>query len=98
MNVVKVLLAIDESPASVEAANEVVSRSWPTDTTVRVLHTVGKFVPPAQELWYDAGGSLEEAREEIKNRAKDSSKTLPNISLNAVSIPKPRSRTERQAG
>jgi nucleotide-binding universal stress UspA family protein len=30
------------------------------------LHLVGKFVPPAQQLWYDAGGSLDRAREEVK--------------------------------
>lgn len=64
----RVLLAIDESAASEAAANEVSRRLWPADTTVRALHVVGKFVPPAQELWHDAGGNLNQAREEIKNR------------------------------
>ncbi|MFN2513942.1 MAG: universal stress protein [Pyrinomonadaceae bacterium] len=64
----RVLLAIDESAPSQEAVNEVLRRLWPPDTTVRVLHAVGKFVPPAQELWYDAGGNLEQARQEIKDR------------------------------
>jgi nucleotide-binding universal stress UspA family protein len=31
-----------------------------------VLHLVEKFVPPAQQLWYDAGGSLDRARKEVK--------------------------------
>lgn len=67
-NAVRVLLAIDESAASQEAVNEIMRRQWPRDTTVRVLHIVGKFVPPAQELWYDAGGNLDQARREIKDR------------------------------
>ena len=64
----KILLAVDESPCSEEAIKEVAARTWPPDTTVRVLHVVGKFVPPAAELWYDAGGNLERAREEVKTR------------------------------
>jgi len=36
---------------------------------VRVLHAVPKFVPPAQELWHDAGGSLDEARREVKDES-----------------------------
>jgi nucleotide-binding universal stress UspA family protein len=67
-NAVRVLLAIDESAASQEAVNEVSRRLWPADTTVRVVHVVEKFVPPAQELWYDAGGDVDQARQEIKDR------------------------------
>ena len=66
-----VLLAIDEEPYSEEAINEVGSRSWEAGTTVRVLHAVGKFVPPAQELWFDAGGDPERARQEIKDRSME---------------------------
>lgn len=65
----KVLLAIDEGPCSEEAVNEVGTRRWEDGTTVRVLHAVGKFVPPAQELWHDAGGNLDQARREIKDRS-----------------------------
>lgn len=66
----KVLLAIDEDPGSEEAVNEVGGRRWEEGTTVRVLHAVGKFVPPALELWHDAGGDLDQARQEIKDRSK----------------------------
>jgi nucleotide-binding universal stress UspA family protein len=69
-NVMKVLLAIDDEPASEEAVNEMGRRHWGAGTTVRVLHAVGKFVPPAQELWHDSGGDLERARQEIKDRSK----------------------------
>jgi nucleotide-binding universal stress UspA family protein len=68
---VKVLLAIDEDPCSEEAADEVGGRAWEASTTVRVLHAVGKFVPPAQELWFDAGGDLDEARREVKDHSAE---------------------------
>ena len=68
---VKVLLAIDEEPGSEEAVNEVGTRRWEEGTTVRVLHVVGKFVPPAQELWYDAGGDLDRARQEVRERSTE---------------------------
>jgi nucleotide-binding universal stress UspA family protein len=66
----KIVLAVDESPFSEEAVREVATREWPPDTVVRVLHTVAKFVPPAQELWYDAGGNPDRAREEVKEQAE----------------------------
>ena len=68
---VKVLLAIDEEPCSEEAVNEVGSRQWEEGTVVRVLHAVGKFVPPAQELWHDAGGDLDQAKRVIKDRSTE---------------------------
>jgi nucleotide-binding universal stress UspA family protein len=67
----KVLLAIDEDTASEEAVNQVGGRRWEEGTTVRVLHVVGKFVPPAQELWYDAGGDPERARQEVRARSTE---------------------------
>ena len=66
----KVLLAIDEEPCSEEAVNEVGGRRWDEGTTVRVLHAVGSFVPPAQELWHDAGGDIDQARREVRDRSK----------------------------
>jgi nucleotide-binding universal stress UspA family protein len=63
----KVLLPIDESQFSEQAIKEVEERFRTPDTTVRVLHVVAKFVPPAATLW-DAGGSLEAAREEVLSR------------------------------
>lgn len=50
-----------------QAVEEVSRRTWPAETTVRVLHAVGKFVPPVQELWYDAGGNLDQARQVVKD-------------------------------
>jgi nucleotide-binding universal stress UspA family protein len=63
----KILLAIDESEFSQEAIREVEERFETPDTTVRVLHVVGRFVPPAAAL-LDAGGSVEGVREEVSRR------------------------------
>lgn len=67
----KLLLAIDNSEYSAEAIKEVASRPWPPKTIVRVLSVVEPVPPPAAELWYDASGSLERARQEMVKRAKE---------------------------
>jgi nucleotide-binding universal stress UspA family protein len=67
----KILLAVTESASSESAVEEVRTRFWPPSTTVRVLHLVEKFVPPAQQLWYDAGGSLERARDELTEHYRE---------------------------
>lgn len=67
----KILLAINDSTASAAAVEEVRKRAWPPDTKVRVLHLVEKFVPPAQQLWYDAGGNLDRAKEEVTEHFRE---------------------------
>ncbi len=67
----KLLLAIDSSEYSVEATAEIAKRPWPADTVVRVLSVVEPVTPPAAELWYDAGGSLERVQQQMKERAED---------------------------
>src|SRR5678816_1696491 len=64
----KILLAVDESWCSDHAVTEVGERSWDSNTTVRVLHVIEKFVPPAADLWYDAGGSPDFAKRELEER------------------------------
>jgi general stress protein 26/nucleotide-binding universal stress UspA family protein len=64
----KILLAVDDSSYSSEAVKEVAARSWPPGTIVRVLSAVEDIPPPATELWYDAGGSLEIANQELTER------------------------------
>jgi nucleotide-binding universal stress UspA family protein len=66
----KILLAVDGSPYSAVAAESVSKRPWPQGTVVRVLSAVEDIVPPASELWYDAGGSLEEANRHIVTQAE----------------------------
>jgi nucleotide-binding universal stress UspA family protein len=65
----KLLLAIDNSEYSTEAIKEVAKRPWPPNSTVRVLSVVESVVPPAAELWYDAGGDLERVEQEMTKRA-----------------------------
>src|SRR5438309_2026684 len=65
----RVILAVDESQFSADAVEEVAARSWPPDTTVRVLSAVEPITPPpASQLWYDAGGSIEHLQKELTNR------------------------------
>lgn len=66
----KILLAIDGSEYSAEAVKTVAERPWPEGTEVSVLTAVEPVAPPAAELWYDAGGSLERARQEMTARAE----------------------------
>ena len=66
----KILLAVDGSEYSAEAVKEVAARPWPPQTTVRVLSAVVPVTPPASELWYDAGGSLERAQQEMQRHAE----------------------------
>jgi len=65
----KLLLAIDNSEYSSAAVREVAMRPWPPNTMVRVLSVVEPVTPPAAELWYDAGGSLERVQQEMTKRA-----------------------------
>lgn len=67
----KILLAVDNSEYSAEAIKETAIRPWPPDTIVRVLSVVEPLTPPATELWYDAGGSLERVQEEMNKRARE---------------------------
>ena len=47
----KILLAIDGSPCSAAAVEEVGNRPWPEGSTVKVLTTYELPVPPTAETW-----------------------------------------------
>jgi nucleotide-binding universal stress UspA family protein len=47
----KILLAIDGSPCSAAAIEEVGNRPWPEGSTVKVLTTYELPVPPTAETW-----------------------------------------------
>ena len=66
----RILLAVDGSEYSAAAAEAVAGRPYPPGTTVRVLSAVERVTPPAAEVWYDAGGSLERTREELTRQAE----------------------------
>jgi nucleotide-binding universal stress UspA family protein len=67
----KILLAIDSSEYSDEAIAEVATRPWPPQSIVRVLSVIEPVTPPAAELWYDAGGSLERMHQAMTKRATE---------------------------
>jgi nucleotide-binding universal stress UspA family protein len=66
----KVLLAIDESDFAAQAAREVESRLCGPDTTVRVIHVVASFIPPAVSI-VEAGGSLEGVKENVVDQYQE---------------------------
>ena len=67
----KIILAVDNSEYSAEAVRAVAERPWPPNTLVRMLSVIEPITPPAAELWYDAGGSLERANQEMTKRATE---------------------------
>jgi general stress protein 26/nucleotide-binding universal stress UspA family protein len=79
----KILLAVDDSPNSSEAVREVIERTWPPDTIVRVLSAVEDIPPPAADLWYDAAGSLERANQELTERFEQLSARIADSLVDA---------------
>lgn len=46
----KILLAIDGSPHSQDAVDEIARRPWPTGTAVRVVSVIRPYAPPSTEV------------------------------------------------
>jgi len=67
----KILLAINDSSYSATAVEEVRTRPWPPGTTVRVLSAIEPITPPAAQLWFDAGGSLDGVAQEMKRQHEE---------------------------
>ena len=83
----KILLAIDFSKYSAEAIKEVAARPWPPKSKLLVLSVIEPITPPAAELWYDAGASLERMEQEMTKRAKDlTTKAAENLRGNEFTI------------
>lgn len=57
----KILLAVDGSPYSTAAIDEVARRPWPDGSEIRVLAVVQPYTPPATE-YVLAGATLEDIR------------------------------------
>ncbi len=78
----KILLAIDGSHYSADAARAVAARLWPPDTTVRVISAVESIYPPASEVWYNAV-DIERAQQEMRKDAEqlvtETAETLRNV-------------------
>ena len=76
----KILLAVDGSAFSEEAAREVARRPWPADSEVRVAYVVEKTPQPAAEMW---AGSYEDYFGELNQwkraRARQALETATRI-------------------
>src|SRR5688572_14476942 len=66
-----VLLAVDDSTYSAEAARAVADRPWPSGTKIRVLSAVEKVRMPAMpEVMLAAGGDLDRLQQQRTSQAQ----------------------------
>jgi nucleotide-binding universal stress UspA family protein len=65
----KILLAIDGSPHSQAAVDEIARRPWPSGSTVRVMSVIQPYTPPATEFVL-AGATLEDIRQQQVSSAE----------------------------
>src|SRR5438874_245278 len=83
----KILLAVDGSPHSFVAADEVARRPWPSGTVVRVLSAVQIIAPPAAEFGLASGMTLDTLQQDQNRNAReitaDISRRLEAASLHA---------------
>jgi nucleotide-binding universal stress UspA family protein len=68
--IMKVLLAVDGSPHSQDAVDEIARRPWPPEITIRVLSVIQPYTPPATEFVL-AGATLEDMRRRQTSEAED---------------------------
>jgi nucleotide-binding universal stress UspA family protein len=67
----KILLVVNYSPDCDRAIDQLLKRQWPSGTTIRVLAVVDNTPPSAAELFFDAGGNLDEVMKARKERAEE---------------------------
>lgn len=90
----KILLAIDGSPCSDAAVEEVARRPWPQGSSVKVLTAIEPPMPPTPEAWSvslnyfdELEAALRKQGENIVNRALDKLKSNKTFSADAVLAP-----------
>lgn len=90
----KILLAIDGSPCSDAAVNEVACRPWPQGSLVKVLTAIETPMPPTPEAWAlplnyfeELDAALRKQGENIVNRALQTLKSNKSISADAELVP-----------
>ena len=94
----KILLAVDGSPCSDAAIEEIASRPWPEGSSIKVLTAYELPTPPTPEGWAlpanyfeDLDLSLREQARHVIDRAieKLKAKLNKNISLDGALLPGP---------
>lgn len=90
----KILLAIDGSPCSDAAVEEVARRPWPEGSSVKVLTSLETPMPPTPESWalplnyfQELDAALRQQGENIVNRAIEKLKSNKTFSVDAVLVP-----------
>jgi len=90
----KILLAIDGSPCSEAAVEEVARRPWPEGSLVKVLTALETPMPPTPEGWalpgnyfLDLDAALRKQGENIVNRAIQKLKSNKTLLADAVLAP-----------
>lgn len=90
----KILLAIDGSPCSDAAVEEVARRPWPKGSLVKVLTVLETPMPPTPETWAvplhyfeEIEAALRKQGENIVNRALQKLKSNEALSVDAVIAP-----------
>ena len=85
----RVLLAIDESEFAADAVKEVEARLNLPGISVRVLHVIGTFVPPAAAI-VEAEGSLAGVQQNVSDRYQrlvdETAKRLKNLGIKAEGV------------
>jgi nucleotide-binding universal stress UspA family protein len=66
----KVLLAVDGSPCSDAAIEEVCRRPWPADSFVKVINVFELPLPPTPEAWAIPPGYFEEMDQAIRKHSQ----------------------------
>jgi len=82
----KILLAVTESVCVGVGGRGSKNQTLASKHSVHVLHLVEKFVPPAQQLWYDAGGRLDRAKEELTEHYSQLTEQLQQAGLSVETI------------
>jgi nucleotide-binding universal stress UspA family protein len=65
----KILLAVDGSPCSNIAVDEIANRPWPNGSTVRVLNAFEMPVPPTPEGWALPASYFDEMDQAIRTQS-----------------------------
>ena len=76
----KVLLAVDGSPCSDAAIDEVANRPWPVGTTIRVLSAFELPLPPTPEAWALPPRYVQE----IEEAGREGAKRIVNAALDQL--------------
>ena len=92
----KILLAVDGSPCSIRAVEEVASRPWPKNSSIKVLTAFEVPAPPTPEAWALPANYFEEMDMALRKQARNvvdsaieklKAKMEKEVSIDATIVP-----------